>query len=84
MKEYLLFMDVSGDVARNYVDEGKVKLLPMEFIINNQAHLYTAADDGIDVKQFYSMVKTRADIKTTQITPAIYEDFFEPYLKDGY
>lgn len=84
MKEYLLFMDVSGDVARNYVDEGKVKLLPMEFIINNQAHLYTAADDGIDVKQFYSMVKSRADIKTTQITPAIYEDFFEPYLKDGY
>ncbi len=75
MKEYLLFMDVSGDVARNYVDEGKVKLLPMEFIINNQAHLYTAADDGIDVKQFYSMVKSRADIKPLKLHPQFTKTF---------
>lgn len=41
MKDYLLFMDVSGDVAREYIDDNKVKLVPMEFIINGTAHEYT-------------------------------------------
>lgn len=84
MKDYLLFMDVSGDVAKEYVDEGKVKLVPMEFVINGVAREYTGEVGGLDVLDFYKQVKARADIKTTQITPAVYEEFFDPYLKDGY
>ncbi len=82
-KEYLLFMDVSGDVMQNYIEDKKVELVPMEFIINGESRLYTGKPDGIDVVEFYKHVKARADIKTTQITPAIYEEFFEPYLSKG-
>lgn len=84
MKDYLLFMDVSGDVVREYVDNGKVELVPMEFIIDGKADNYTDKDDGIDVIEFYKSVKARADIKTTQITPSVYEDYFDKYLKDGH
>lgn len=83
MKDYLLFMDVSGDVMDSYVEQGKVELVPMEFIINGVAQNYTGKADGIDVIDFYKQVKARADIKTTQITPAIYEDYFEKYLAEG-
>ena len=62
MKDYLLFMDVSGDVSREYVDADKVELLPMEFIINGKAENYTDKDDGINVIDFYKSVKARADI----------------------
>jgi len=84
MKDYLLFMDVSGDVMDEYVEQGKVELVPMEFIINGNSQYYTGKKDGIDVIEFYSQVKARADIKTTQITPAIYEEYFEPYLAEGH
>ena len=84
MKDYLLFMDVSGDVSREYVDADKVELLPMEFIINGKAENYTDKDDGINVIDFYKSVKARADIKTTQITPAVYEEYSDKYLKDGH
>ncbi|MCM1195417.1 MAG: DegV family protein [Corallococcus sp.] len=83
MTNYLLFMDVSGDVDKQYVDEGKVELLPMEFIINGTADNYTDKADGINVIDFYAKVKARADIKTTQITPAVYEEYFDKYLKAG-
>lgn len=83
MKDYLLFMDVAGDVMDSYVEEGRVNLVPMEFIINGVAQDYTGKADGINVIDFYKQVKSRADIKTTQITPAIYEDFFAPYLEKG-
>lgn len=84
MKDYLLFMDVAGDVMDNYVEEGKVELVPMEFIINGVAQNYTGKSDGIDIIEFYKHVKERADIKTTQITPAIYEDYFNKYLAEGH
>lgn len=84
MKDYLLFMDVSGDVDRSYVEQGKVKLLPMEFVINDQAFTYTDDESGLDAKQFYTFVRKKAPMSTTQISPAKYVEFFDPYLKNGY
>lgn len=77
-------MDVAGDVMDNFVEEGKVELVPMEFVINGVAQYYTGKADGIDVIDFYKSVKSRADIKTTQITPAVYEEYFDKYLAKGY
>ena len=69
MKDYLLFMDVSGDVAREYIDDNKVKLVPMEFIINCTAHEYTGEANGLNVLDFYKQVKARADIKRRKLRP---------------
>lgn len=84
MKDYLLFMDVSGDVARNYVDEGKISLIPMEFIINGEVKQYTDDDNGMDPVEFYEFVKQKAPMSTTQISPAKWTEFFEPYLAEGH
>lgn len=84
MDKYLLFMDVSGDVDKQFAVDGTVKLLPMDFIIDGEPQSYTDDETGLDVKQFYDIVRTKKPISTTQITPALYAEFFEPYLKDGY
>ena len=84
MKDYLLFMDVSGDVDRSYVEQGKITLLPMEFIINGEVHTYTDDEKGMGAVQFYDFVRAKANMSTTQISPAKWVEFFEPYLKDGY
>ena len=83
MKDYLLFMDVSGDVDRSYVEQGKVKLLPMEFVINGEVYTYTDDENGMDAVRFYDFVREKAPMSTTQISPAKWVEFFEPYAKQG-
>ena len=83
MKDYALLMDVSGDVARSYVEDGKVKLLPMEFVINSEVYTYTDDESGMGTDRFYQFVREKAPMSTTQITPAKWTEYFEPYLKSG-
>lgn len=83
MKDYILLMDVSGDVDRSYVEQGKVKLLPMEFVINGDVYVYTDDETGMDAVQFYDFVREKAPMSTTQISPSKWTEYFEPYLKDG-
>ncbi|MCH5152697.1 MAG: DegV family protein [Clostridiales bacterium] len=83
MKDYLLFMDVSGDIDRSYVEQGKVKLLPMEFVINGEVYTYTDDEQGMNAVQFYDFVQQKLPMSTTQISPAKWVEFFEPYAKAG-
>ena len=83
MKDYALLMDVSGDVARSYVEDGKVRLLPMEFVINGEVYTYTDDEKGMSTDQFYQFVREKAPMSTTQITPAKWTEYFEHYAKDG-
>ena len=83
MKDYLLFMDVSGDIDRSYIEQGKVKLLPMEFVINGEVYVYTDDEQGMDAVKFYDFVRDKAPMSTTQISPAKWVEFFEPYAKQG-
>lgn len=83
MKDYVLLMDVAGDVDRNYVEQGKVSLLPMEFIINGEVYTYTDDERGMGAVQFYDFVKQKAPMSTAQLTPANCMEYFEPYAKQG-
>lgn len=84
MKEYKLFMDVSGDVLNDIAKENDVQLLPMYFIIGGESHIYTDGGEGISHVDFYKYVKNRVNISTTQITPNMYVDYFDETLKSGY
>ena len=83
MKDYALLMDVSGDVLRGYVEDGKVKLLPMDFVINGEVYTFTDDQDGMSCEQFYQFVREKAPMSTTQITPAKWTEYFEQYAKNG-
>ena len=83
MKEYELLMDVSGDVMRSFVEDGMVKLLPMEFVIDGAVYAYTDDDTGMSTEQFYQFVRQKLPMSTTQITPAKWTEYFEPYAKRG-
>ncbi|MBE7075011.1 MAG: DegV family protein [Clostridiales bacterium] len=84
MKDYLLFMDVSGDIDANLAKEKNLKLIPMEFIIDDDIETYTADENGLDLVKFYENIKNKKIIKTSQINPNNYEEFFRPYMQQGY
>ena len=83
MKDYALLMDVSGDILRGYVEDGKVRLLPMEFVINGEVYNYTDDENGMSIEQFYQFVREKAPMSTTQITPSKWTEYFESYAKAG-
>lgn len=83
MKQYKLFMDVSGDVLHEIAGDS-VGLVPMEFIIDGKSYIYTDSDEGMNPIEFYQYVKQGIAIKTSQITPAFYENYFDETLKNGY
>lgn len=84
MKDYLLFMDVSGDIDHGYVQDGSVRLLPMDFIIEGKEETYTDDESGMDPLDFYRYVREKKAMSTTQIAPASYVEYFTPYLQQGY
>ena len=77
-------MDVAGDIDRSYVEQGKVKILPMEFNINGKVYQYTDDENGMSAVEFYDFVRDKAPMSTFQLTPANCMEFFEPYAKKGY
>lgn len=83
MNDYLLFADVSGDIDRGYIEQNKIQLVPMEFVIGGEVYRYTDDENGMDPVLFYSFVKQKQPMSTTQISPAKWAEFFEPYLQQG-
>lgn len=84
MEKYLLFMDVAGDVDLALAKENGLRFVPMEFIIDGESKIYDETPEGLDVNDFYNWIKEDKQIRTTQINSYKYEEFFSPYLKDGY
>lgn len=84
MEKYLLFMDVAGDVDLALAKENELRFVPMEFIIDGESRIYDETPEGLNVNDFYNWIKEDKQIRTTQINSYKYEEFFSPYLKEGY
>lgn len=83
MQDYDLFMDVSGDIMPEMVKVNNLHLIPMEFIVDSDSFMYDYFDTDFDIVKFYDDMKKKVNIKTSQITPYKYEEYFEPSLSKG-
>lgn len=83
MRDYLLFMDVAGDIDGEFAKQHDIKFLPMEVTLDNEPQTYTADENGMNLVDFYDKIKQKCSFSTSLINPALYEDFFRPYLASG-
>lgn len=83
MTDYLLFMDVAGDIDYNFAQQHNISLLPMQVSLNDEEQTYTASEDGMNLIDFYEQIKKKCSFQTSLINPALYEEFFRPYLSQG-
>ncbi len=83
MSDYLLFMDVAGDLDSEFAKQHDIKFLPMEVTLNDEPQTYTADENGMNLVEFYDKIKQKCSFQTSLINPALYEDFFRPYLASG-
>lgn len=84
MKKYVIMMDVSGDIEVASVEKWDLKFIPMQYSLGEEMRTSTGPEDDQLLKQFYDGQRKGDLTKTSQITPYLYEEYFDPYLKDGY
>ena len=81
--KYVFMTDSSSDLTQKQVDEIGVKVLPMEFQIDDKYYQHYPDCRMMSLEEFYEALDNGAMPKTTQINYECFKNFFEPYLKAG-
>lgn len=81
--KYVFMTDASCDLNQTQVDEIGVKVLPMEFQIEDKYYQHYPDCRMMSLEEFYGELKKGAEPKTTQINYLNFKNFFESYLKAG-
>ena len=81
--DYVIFTDASADVDIAVAKAEDVHFIEMPCESDGNIFVCTGTDEAEKLKKFYSDIRTGSLPKTTQITPFIYEEIFEPFLAEG-
>ena len=77
-------MDVSGDIVEESLKQWDLKFIPMQYSLGEEMRTSYGPEDADVLKRFYDGQRHGDLTKTSQITPFQYEEYFEPYLKEGF
>ena len=81
MQQFVTVTDTSGNLPTPLVRERDIKMIPFSYFIGEER--FTCLDtEAFDGDAFYALLKN-TEVKTTQINPQEYADFFEPFLQSG-
>lgn len=82
MSEYVLTCDTPVDLTPEHLQELDVSFIRFHYSVNGTDYL----DDlgkTIPFSKLYEKLRNGDDIRTSQANRADYEEFFEPFLKEG-
>ena len=80
---YHILMDVSGDLAPERLNSSELLLIPMEYSLGGAMRTCASMETRETLKRFYDGQRNGDLTHTSQISPAQYQAFVEPYLKNG-
>ena len=83
MREYIVISDSTADLPISVVKELEVPIVPFSYSIEEQVYEYYLDERDGDIANFYERLRKGAMPVTSQINPVMYQDFFEPYVKEG-
>ena len=79
---FQIFTDTSANLPTALAQEKQIGVIPFTYIVEGEERscLDTKAFDGAE---FYGLLRSRANISTSQINPQRYVEYMEPALKAG-
>ena len=80
MTDYLIVTDSSCDLAADFAEQLGIKVIKLEFIIDGEE---ARANDGIDEKQFYEILRSGKMVTTSAIAMDRFISEVEPLLAAG-
>lgn len=82
MSFYRIITDTSANLPTAYLRSHNVDLIPFCFIVNGKENV-DLDHDSFESSAFFDLMRSGAKVTTSQITPAVYENFFTPFLEAG-
>lgn len=79
---YILSCCSTADLAKEHFEERDLRYICFHYELDGKQY----ADDlgeSMSFEDFYNAMKNGADTKTSQVNASEYEEYFEPFLKEG-
>ena len=80
---YVIVSGATGDMPQSVIEEYGIHVIPMTVRVGEQDYLYHPDEKELTCKAFYTELSAGAEAVTTQITPIVFKEIFETYLKAG-
>lgn len=80
---YVILMDVSGDLDPSVVAQGEVEFIPMEYSLGSEMRVCSKPESRETLTLFYNGQRNGDFTKTSQISPYMYESYLKPFLEAG-
>lgn len=84
MSKYIIVSDATLDLSKEIIEEYDIHVIPMELQMGENSYAYHPDEKEITCKAFYERLRNGEEAKTSQINPVVFQEFVEPYLKEGY
>lgn len=83
MREYVVVSDSTADLPIEIVKELTVPIIPFSYSVEEEVYNYYLDERDGDIRTFYERLRKGAMPVTSQINPAMYQDFFASIVKEG-
>lgn len=83
MDKYVIVSDATLDLSADKISEYGIKVIPMGVSIDEDQYTHYPDEREISIEEFYSRLKNGSVSHTTQITPAVFQDYFTEILEQG-
>ena len=80
---YKIVVDSTTDMPPTLAEQLGVHVIPYIFTLDGKEYYNHLDYRDISVKDFYNTLRAGKTASTTQVTPARYEEEWEPFLKEG-
>lgn len=81
--DYVILMDVSGDIDCNVAKENDIYFIPMEYSVGSEMRTCNGPESDSTLKSFYDSQRNGDLTKTSQISPYHYEAFLKDIFAKG-
>lgn len=80
---YVIISGATGDLPQSLIDEYELHVIPMNVRVGEEDYLYHPDEKALSCKDFYTKLSAGEESVTSQITPIVFKEAFESYLKEG-
>ena len=80
MRDYVITVNSTVDVQKEWLEERHVPVIPLKYTIDGET--YTDME-GLTAKEFFAKLREGKMSTTSQVNPEEAADLLEPFLKDG-
>lgn len=81
--DYLIYIDASVDITEEFIKENDIRLIPMQYSLGETDYVCETIQSESFMHEFYEELRQGAISRTSQITPAYYEENFAEIIKEG-